>query len=390
LALFLLALAALCVAVARPHVHRLVPRERATTILVIDASRSMESRDIKPSRLGAAQEAVRTFLERVPKRMRVGLIVFAGDAQVAAPPTTDRDLVRESAADIDRFAGFGGTAIGDALAAAAELGAQAVADGNASVAAADTRSGPTHGLVSILFLSDGAQTRGTLLPLEGADRAKAAGIPVYTVALGTPHGTVNVGGGFGGGDFSGPRRVPPDPATLRAIAQRTGGKFFAARSSDSLQAASGSLARGSAALWPDARSPRLPRRRSGATDRRGLPPRAGLRGALDVIATRERARGRRVGLGRTDRSAVVCPAFARPLWLCSTGDKPSSGRRSALWVCLVRPATPRRDTDTTMLDRALADTSRRSLPCGRAETLQARPSETFFPTCVCHGKSADS
>lgn len=237
LALFLLALAALCVAVARPHVHRLVPRERATTILVIDASRSMESRDIKPSRLGAAQEAVRTFLERVPKRMRVGLIVFAGDAQVAAPPTTDRDLVRESVADIDRFAGFGGTAIGDALAAAAELGAQAVADGNASVAAADTRSGPTHGLVSILFLSDGAQTRGTLLPLEGADRAKAAGIPVYTVALGTPHGTVNVGGGFGGGDFSGPRRVPPDPATLRAIAQRTGGKFFAARSSDSLQAA---------------------------------------------------------------------------------------------------------------------------------------------------------
>jgi Ca-activated chloride channel homolog len=237
LALFLLALAALCVAVARPHVHRLVPKERATTILVIDASRSMESRDIKPSRLGAAQEAVRTFLKRVPKRMPVGLIVFAGEAQVAAPPTTDRDLVRESVADIDRFSGFGGTAIGDALAAAAELGVQAVDDGNASLAAADTRSGPTDGLVSILFLSDGAQTRGTLLPLQGADRAKAAGIPVYTVALGTPHGTVNVGGGFGGGAFSGPRRVPPDPATLRAIAQRTGGQFFAARSSDALQAA---------------------------------------------------------------------------------------------------------------------------------------------------------
>ena len=237
LALFLLALAALCVAVARQRVHRLVPRERATTILVIDASRSMESRDIKPSRLGAAQEAVRTFLDRVPKRMRVGLIVFAGEAQVAAPPTTDRDLVRESVAEIDRFSGFGGTAIGDALAAAAELGVQAVADGNASFAAADTRSGPTHGLVSILFLSDGAQTRGTLLPLEGADRAKAAGIPVYTVALGTPHGTIDFGGGFGGGDFGGPRRVPPDPDTLRAIAQRTGGQFFAARSSGSLQAA---------------------------------------------------------------------------------------------------------------------------------------------------------
>ena len=236
-ALFLLALAALCVGVARPHVHRLVPRERATTILVIDASRSMEARDIKPSRLGAAQEAVRTFLKRVPRRMRVGLIVFAGEAQVAAPPTTDHDLVRESVADLDRFSGFGGTAIGDALAAAAELGVQAVADGNASLAAADTPSGPTHGLVSILFLSDGAQTRGTLLPLQGADRAKAAGIPVYTVALGTPRGTIDFGGGFGGGDFSGPRRVPPDPATLKAIARRTGGQFFAARSSDSLQAA---------------------------------------------------------------------------------------------------------------------------------------------------------
>jgi Ca-activated chloride channel family protein len=239
LALFLLALAALCVAVARPRVHRLVPRERATTILVVDASRSMESHDIKPSRLGAAKDAVRTFLERVPKRMRVGLIVFAGEAQVAAPPTTDRDLVRESVADMDRFSGFGGTAIGDALAAAAELGVQAVADGNASLAAADTRSGPTHGLVSILFLSDGAQTRGTLLPLQGADRAKAAGIPVYTVALGTPHGTIDFGGGggFGGGDFNGPRRVPPDPDTLKAIAQRTDGRFFAARSADSLQAA---------------------------------------------------------------------------------------------------------------------------------------------------------
>ena len=109
LALFLLALAALCVAVARPHVHRLVPRERATTILVIDASRSMESRDIKPSRLGAAQEAVRTFLERVPKRMRVGLIVFAGDAQVAAPPTASATWTTNRSASIGPWRPFGRT-----------------------------------------------------------------------------------------------------------------------------------------------------------------------------------------------------------------------------------------------------------------------------------------
>src|SRR5207249_4129106 len=91
----------------------------------------------------------------------------------------------------------------------------------------------TRGLVSVLFLSDGAQTRGDLLPLQGADRAKAAGIPIYTVALGTPGGTLsrdpnfgNGGGGFpsggGGGGFGfGSIPVPPDPGTLRAIADRT-------------------------------------------------------------------------------------------------------------------------------------------------------------------------
>jgi len=104
-----------------------------------------------------------------------------------------------------------------------------------------------HGLVSILFLSDGAQTRGTLQPLDGAERARAAGIPVYTVALGTPNGTLDFG--YGGpppngsnnpNPFGGPSRrvpVPPDPATLHAIADRTGGQFFAARDAKSLKAA---------------------------------------------------------------------------------------------------------------------------------------------------------
>ena len=100
----------------------------------------------------------------------------------------------------------------------------------------------TRGLVSILFLSDGAQTRGDLEPLAGADLAKEAGIPVYTVALGTPDGTLDFGGGGGypGGPppFGGRRvPVPPDPDTLRAIADRTGGEFFAAQSAKSLQSA---------------------------------------------------------------------------------------------------------------------------------------------------------
>jgi Ca-activated chloride channel family protein len=260
LVLFLLALAALCVGVARPNRTTLIPRDRATVILVVDVSRSMEARDVKPTRLAAATAAVRTFLDRVPKRLRVGLIAFAGDPAVAAPPTTDHGLVRESLDTIQWFPGFGGTAIGDALAAAVELGQEAVNDQTGSLASATTAArASARGLVSILFLSDGAQTRGTLEPLQGADRAKEAGIPVYAVALGTPGGTLTFrygyGGGGGGGQgpapggglpggppspFGGSGRrvpVPPDPDTLRAISNRTGGEFFAARDAKSLRSA---------------------------------------------------------------------------------------------------------------------------------------------------------
>ena len=252
LALFLLALAALCVGMARPQHTTLVPRDRATVILVLDVSRSMQAKDVKPNRIGAAAAAVRTFLDRVPDRLQVGLIAFAGDPAVANPPTTNHDLVRKSLDTIEWFPSFGGTAIGDALAAAVKLGQQAVTGESGNLASATTAAPntQTRGLVSILFLSDGAQTRGDLEPLEGADLAKAAGIPVYTVALGTPGGTLTFGpgggpgggggggGGYPGGLFGGRRvPVPPDPDTLRAIVDRTGGQFFAAQSAKSLQSA---------------------------------------------------------------------------------------------------------------------------------------------------------
>jgi Ca-activated chloride channel homolog len=245
-ALFLLALAALCVAVARPTHDTLVAQDRATVILVVDVSRSMEASDVKPTRLKAAEAAIRTFLGRVPKRLRIGLIAFAGDPQVATPPTTDRTPVQEALNSLEWFPRYGGTAIGDALAAAVELGRRAANRSGDDLAAVTTTK--THGLVSILLLSDGAQTRGELEPLQGAQRAKAAGIPVYTVALGTPNGRLRFdrafggggGGGFGGGGFGGgfgggSVRVPPDPATLHAIANTTGGEFFAARSTESLK-----------------------------------------------------------------------------------------------------------------------------------------------------------
>jgi Ca-activated chloride channel homolog len=233
--LFLVALALLCVALSRPRRSTLVASDKATVILVVDVSGSMHANDVKPTRLGAAQAAVRTFLEHVPKRVRVGLIAFSSEPQVAAPPSTDRDVVRQSLNELDFFQAYGGTAIGDALAAAVDLGEKTVR-GQGPQTIAYTVSKPSP-LVSILFLSDGKQTRGSLTPLAGAQRAKTAGIPVYTVALGTPNGVLSRPFGAFGGVAPSRIPVPPDPATLSAIARLTGGKFFNAQSADAVQSA---------------------------------------------------------------------------------------------------------------------------------------------------------
>ncbi|MBA2741559.1 MAG: VWA domain-containing protein [Actinobacteria bacterium] len=262
--LFALALAVLFVSLARPQVNRMVASERATVILVLDTSRSMQAQDVEPTRLAAAQEAMRTFLDEVPGRLRVGLVVFAGEAQVATPPTADHELVEQSVDSVGEFLIFGGTAIGDALQTAVELGKQSVdqppkSDGQ--TAAPDTGAGapnlgtrtlaslaqsepsPVPGcgeksLVSILFLSDGAQTRGILEPLAGAELARDACFPVYTVALGTPEGTIRRGfGGFNQGGANELIPVPPDPETLRAIAEMTGGAFSEARDAETLESA---------------------------------------------------------------------------------------------------------------------------------------------------------
>lgn len=243
LVLFVAALAALALASARPHVERLVPKDKAMVILVIDTSRSMQAKDVKPTRLAAAQEAMRTFLDRAPEKIRVGLVVFAGDAQVATPPTHDHDLVRQAVDEVGEFQSWGGTAIGDALATAVQLAQESLAGPEQTIAFQAAPAEETKSLASILFLSDGAQTRGILQPSEGAQQAKDAGIPVYTVALGTPEGTVTgpLGFGFGGpapgGGGGGGQRiipVPPDPFTMREVAETTGGEFTEARSADSL------------------------------------------------------------------------------------------------------------------------------------------------------------
>ena len=191
-AILVLGLGALVIGLARPHVERTLLREKATVILVVDTSRSMQAEDVEPTRLGAAQEALRTFLDEAPDDLRVGLVVFAGEAQVATPPTDDHELVETAVTDIDEFLVFGGTAIGDALQTAVLLGRQVtdlVPEEGASAAPATTST--TRSLaqatepdgdaekspVSILFLSDGAQTRGLLQPQRGRCAGEGGGLP---------------------------------------------------------------------------------------------------------------------------------------------------------------------------------------------------------------------
>ena len=219
LALFLLALATLLVGFARPSVNRLADREEATIVLVIDVSGSMQAEDVKPTRLEAAQKVVREFLKGLPERFQVGVVAFSETAEVAAPATDDRQLAIDA---IDYLYPQRGTAIGDGIARGVEV-ARAVEVGRAGA----------ERPAAILLLSDGSQTEGVLLPLEGAARAKSFKIPVYTLALGTPEGVVEFNR-FGGTRII---PVPPDKPTMRQIAAQTGGRFYEAESVGELREA---------------------------------------------------------------------------------------------------------------------------------------------------------
>ncbi len=225
--LFFMALAAALLALTRPEVTVAAHREKASVILTIDSSGSMFAKDVPPTRLAAAQEAVRRFLDKLPARYRVGVVTFSSEAQVVAPLTLDRQVVRDA---VDYLYPGRGTAIGDALARSVELAEQASgrALGETDVAPAEEPADddPERPATAILLLSDGAQTAGILQPFEGAQRATTAKIPVYTVALGTPDGQVT----FDRYGVSRTILVPPDPVTLEQIADDTDGEFYAAAS----------------------------------------------------------------------------------------------------------------------------------------------------------------
>ncbi len=228
LVLLLLALTSVASALARPRTHLTVPEDNATVMLAVDVSGSMRADDVEPTRLDAAVTAMRTFLDQLPKRFKVGLVAFSTDAEVLSPPVSDRQAIRDALSYLQPEAG---TAIGDGLDVAVRQATTSLANDGVQ------RRGKEPLPAAIVLLSDGAQNRGRLQPLQAATHAKNAGIKVYTVALGTADGVVS----FGFGLFVNEIPVPPDPTTMRAIARATGGKTYTADSSSKLSSVYKSL-----------------------------------------------------------------------------------------------------------------------------------------------------
>jgi Ca-activated chloride channel family protein len=224
-ALLLAALVVLVAGAAKPLARVPVPREQATVMLIIDVSGSMDAEDVSPTRLAAAREAAGRFLDRLPADFQVGLVTFASDAETLVQPTTDRVAVREA---LDSLTANGGTAMGEGLSQALDVVEAARRESGEQAQAAGGKA-PT---AVALLLSDGANSVGQD-PMIQAERAGQLGVPVYTIALGTPSGVLRRPSPFGGSQF---QPVPPDPESLARIADTTDGRFFEAPSSRNLNA----------------------------------------------------------------------------------------------------------------------------------------------------------
>ncbi len=238
-ALALAALAALVLALARPHDTVRVPVGHASVMLVLDHSGSMQATDVKPTRLAAAQSAARAFVDELPSQVRVGAVAFSTVANGVQAPTANR---RAALDVLDAQTAVGSTATGNALALALDLledGASANASGTSTGGASGGTTG-TDGTGStdprpakrtpsaIVLLSDGAANAGRD-PVEVATEAGARKIPIYTVALGNADATIPNPEGDGP-----PIAVPPDPELLARIAEASHGRAFTAQDSDRL------------------------------------------------------------------------------------------------------------------------------------------------------------
>lgn len=203
---FGLALVVLIIAAARPQRTLAVPINTASIMLADDTSGSMAATDVSPSRLAAAQRADNEFLDRLPDSVRVGLVEFNTKAALLQSPTTDRGLVKSALAQLRVT---GGTAIGDAI--------QTSLKALENVPRQNGKQPPS----AIVLLSDGATDAGSD-PITAAQQAAAKHIPIYTVELGTPGGTVKEKRG----NKTVTVPVPPNPQQLREIARIAHGESF--------------------------------------------------------------------------------------------------------------------------------------------------------------------
>ncbi|OLF10281.1 hypothetical protein BLA60_16520 [Actinophytocola xinjiangensis] len=215
-----IALMLLTTAMAGPTAEQRVPRNRATVMLVIDVSLSMEATDVQPTRLAAAQDAAKDFVTGLTPGINLGLIAFAGTATVLVSPTTDREGVANAISNL-RLAES--TATGEAIFAAL----QAI-DGFAQVISGVEGAPPAR----VVLMTDGKQT----IPTDDGDdprgaftaaRAAAdAEVPVSTISFGTETGQVTIDGKT--------QPVPVDDESMREIARLSGGEFYRAATADQL------------------------------------------------------------------------------------------------------------------------------------------------------------
>jgi Ca-activated chloride channel family protein len=210
--LLLLAMALLTVGFARPEGVVQVPRERATIVVALDTSLSMNAEDVSPTRDAAARRAATAFVESLPRRFNVGLVAFNGTSSIAVAPTQDHDAVVEAIGDLSLGES---TAIGEAVFSSLDALTQLPSSSS------DTEPPPAR----IVLLSDGTNTVGRRVS-AAIDAANDAGVPVSTIAFGTQEGTVSVGGQE--------IPVPVDRRTLRLLAEDTGGTSYVAESGDAL------------------------------------------------------------------------------------------------------------------------------------------------------------
>ncbi|MDM4719816.1 VWA domain-containing protein [Micromonospora sp. WMMA1363] len=204
---FLLCLLVLATALARPAVDTREPLERATVMLAVDVSLSMQADDVPPNRLEAAQEAAKQFVDELPESYNLGLVSFAKAANVLVSPTKDRPAV---VAAIDGLTLAESTATGEAVFTCLEAIRSVPADGAQGIPPA-----------RIVLLSDGYRTSGRSVE-EAAAAAQAANVPVSTIAFGTDGGRVDIGGQL--------QRVPVDRLALAELAETTEGFYYEAAS----------------------------------------------------------------------------------------------------------------------------------------------------------------